>query len=59
MDNLEADNSLSSTEKSVFVDYFYNKEKTEDIAAKYNIEIPKVFEIRNTILSKFKDILVN
>lgn len=59
MDNLEADNSLSSTEKSVFVDYFYNKEKTKDIAAKYNIEIPKVFEIRNTILSKFKDILVN
>ena len=33
--------------------------KYKDIAAKYNIEVPKVFEIRNTILSKFKDILVN
>ena len=59
MTDLENDSSLSSTEKAVFVDYFYNKEKTRDIATKYNIEIPKVFEIKNAILSKFKDTLVN
>lgn len=57
MDNLESDSSLSATEKAVFVDYFYNKEKTRDIAAKYNLEIPRVFEIKNSILSKFRDIL--
>lgn len=59
MTDLENDNSLSSTEKAVFTDYFYNKEKTRDIAMKYNIEIPKVFEIKNAILSKFKDVLAN
>jgi len=43
----------------VFTDYFYNKEKTRDIAAKYGIEIPRVFEIKNTILDKFRDILTS
>ena len=57
MSTLDDDASLSATDKAVFVDYFYNKEKTRDIAAKYNIEIPRVFQIRNQILDKFRDIL--
>lgn len=59
MKDLEQDQSLSATEKAVFTDYFYNKEKIRDIAAKYGLEIPKVFEIKNAILGKFRDILTS
>lgn len=59
MKDLEQDQSLSATEKAVFTDYFYNREKTRDIAAKYGIEVPRVFEIKNTILGKFRDILTS
>lgn len=57
--NLENDTSLSSTDRAVFIDYFYNKEKTRTIANKYGLEISKVFEIKNAILDKCRDYLVN
>jgi DNA-directed RNA polymerase sigma subunit (sigma70/sigma32) len=54
---LNNDTSLSSMDKAVFFDIFYNKEKTSDIAEKYNIERLHVHEIKHKILDKFKDIL--
>lgn len=57
MKTLEEDNSLSATDKAVFVDYFYNKEKVRDIAEKYGITCLAVSQIKNQILEKFKNIL--
>lgn len=57
MDNLQQDTSLSSTDKAVFVDIFYNKEKTRDIVEKYGITAKEVINIKKTILSKFKNML--
>ena len=37
MDELEQDNSLSATDKAMFIDMFYNREKTRDIADKYGV----------------------
>ena len=39
---MEHDNTLSSIDKAVFVDAFYNKEKTRDIAEKYSIGMSDV-----------------
>jgi len=36
---VENDSSLSSTEKMIFTDAFYNKEKTRDIADRYGINM--------------------
>ncbi len=57
MDNLQQDTSLSSTDKAVFVDIFYNKEKTRDIVEKYGITAKEIINIKKTILSKFKNML--
>lgn len=59
IDRLENDASLSAVDKSVFIDYFYNKEKTRDIAAKYGLDVLKVNRIRNSILMKMKSVLQN
>lgn len=56
---LDEDQSLSSTDKAVFTDIFCNKEKIKDVADKYNMQIKNVTEIKQKILKKFKNILVN
>lgn len=55
---MNEDASLSATDKAVFIESFYNKEKTKDIAKKFDITTQNVAQIKNKILSKFKDILV-
>lgn len=57
MTYMNSDTSLSSTDKHVFVDIFYNREKTRDIAEKYDITMEDVNEIRHRILGKFKTVL--
>lgn len=52
---LENDTSLSSTEKKIFVDMFYNKEKTRDISRKYNLETKDIAVIKTKILNKMRD----
>lgn len=59
IDRLENDTSLSAVDKNVFIDYFYNREKTRDIAAKYGLDVLKVNRIRNSILGKMKNMLQN
>ena len=56
---MEHDNTLSSIDKAVFVDAFYNKEKTRDIAEKYSIGMSDVNQIKHKILDKFRSILKN
>ena len=56
---LAVDQTLSATDKAVFTDIFCKNEKIKDVADKYNIEIKNVSEIRQKILKKFKNILVN
>lgn len=56
---LESDNSLSSIEKAVFIDMFYNKEKTRDIVEKFDLPSDKVFEIRDKVLTKMRNVLKN
>lgn len=57
MDELEQDNSLSSTDKAMFIDMFYNREKTRDIADKYGVTPADVNNVKGLVLSKFRDIL--
>ena len=51
---LENDTSLSSTEKNIFVDMFYNKEKTRDIARKYCLDTKEISTIKTKILDKMR-----
>ena len=59
MNELDNDNSLSATDKAIFVDIFYNKEKPRDLAEKYGKELKDIALIKNSVLSKFKSILQN
>ena len=54
---MNKDIGLSSTDKSVFMDLIYNKEKTKDVADKYNLSVIEVNNIKKKILEKFKTIL--
>lgn len=54
---LEADSSLSAVDKAVFTDLFIEREKTRDVAEKYNLDQTAISEIKHRILRKFKDIL--
>jgi DNA-directed RNA polymerase specialized sigma subunit len=54
---LNADNSLSSIEKNVFIKLFIDNEKAKDIALEYQIDPNTIAEIRRKILNKFKNIL--
>lgn len=47
---LENNSELSSTEKNVFIDAFYNKEKTSDIARKYKLETKDISTIKEKVL---------
>lgn len=57
MRDLDKDTSLSSLDKEVFIDIFYNKEKTADIADKYDISRSEVNNIKHRVLVKCKNIL--
>lgn len=57
LNHMNNDTSLSSTDKSVFIDLFYNREKPRDIADKYKISMPEVNDIKKKILGMFKNIL--
>lgn len=59
INELEHDNSLSATDKEIFVEMFYNKEKPRDLAEKYDKTIKDITMIKVNVLSKLKDILVN
>lgn len=59
MNHLNHNTELSATDKAVFIDAFYNKEKPRDIAEKYNMSMSNVNEIKHKILGIFKDILTN
>ena len=52
--NLENDSSLSETEKQVFTDMFYNKEKTKELQRKYNMTSRDISLIKDKVLSKMK-----
>lgn len=55
--HMEKDTSLSATDKHVFYDLFYNREKPRSIAEKYSIKMSDVTDIKKKILDKFKNIL--
>lgn len=57
MKHMENDSSLSATDKSVFYDLFYNREKPRAIAEKYSIKMSDVNDIKKKILAKFKSVL--
>ena len=54
---MENDSSLSATDKGVFYDLFYNREKPRAIAEKYSIKMSDVNDIKKKILAKFKSVL--
>lgn len=54
IDSMESDVTLSATDKEVFIDIFYNRERPSDIADKYEITMHDVNEIKRKILNKFK-----
>lgn len=56
---LESSSELSATEKNVFVDIFYNKEKTRNIALKYNLETKDIAIIKEKILTMMRNKLKN
>lgn len=56
-DVVENDTTLSAMDKEIFTAAFYNKEKTRDIADKYNIEMSEVNDVKHKILSKLKDVM--
>lgn len=51
------DNSLSATDKKVFMEIFVDKNKTRDIAERYNINTTDVSEIKYRVLGKLKKVL--
>lgn len=52
---LEDNSELSATEKNVFVDIFYNKEKTKDVARKYKLETKDISIIKEKVLDLMRD----
>lgn len=57
MNYIDKDTSLSSTDKSVFIDMFQNGEKPKTLAEKYKITKNDVNIIKNKILDKMREIL--
>lgn len=52
---LEEDSKLSSLEKKVFVDIYYNKEKTRIVKQKYNVTSSQIASIKSYALSMMKE----
>lgn len=59
MNQLDQDNSLSATEKHIFVDMYYNKQKPKELIKKYNVTQQEISQIKNIIIAKFRNILHN
>ena len=55
LDSMNSDTSLSATDKNVFMDIFYNRERPSDIADKYDMTMHDVNEIKKKILAKFRN----
>lgn len=56
---LDGDQSFSDKDKNIFKDIFQNKEKTRDIALKYNVDTKTITSIKHRILTKFKNALMS
>ena len=57
MDALEHDNSLSATDKEIFISLFYNKEKVRDLADIYDTTVTGIHRVRDKILEKLRGIV--
>lgn len=57
MRDLDDDETINPIDKDVFIDIFYNKEKTADIADKYDITKAEVNSIKHRLLGKCKMLL--
>lgn len=57
MSQMEADSSLSSTDKLVFKELIYDREKPRDVAEKHNLSVLEVNDIKKRVLGMFKDVL--
>lgn len=51
------DTSLSATDKSVFIDIYYNRKKPSEVAEEYNLSSGYIADVRKRILTKFRNIL--
>jgi len=51
------DSTLSADDKEMFIEYFYNKEKTKDLAEKYGKTVLEIIAMKKNILNKMKSIL--
>lgn len=57
--HMNNDTSLSATDKSIFIDIYYNRKKPSEVAEEYKISTSDITDIRKRILTKFKTILHN
>ncbi len=57
--HMNNDTSLSATDKSIFIDIYYNRKKPSEVAEEYKISTGDITDIRKRILTKFKTILHN
>lgn len=57
IETLKNDNSLSSTDKEIFMCLYCHQEKVKDIADIYDVTITDIHHVRDKILDKFKHIL--
>lgn len=56
---LESDSSLSTTDRAIFVDMFYNGVSRELVSRKYRMTKNEVDSLKDRILKKFKSVLEN
>lgn len=54
---IKDDSSLSSMDKAVFTDLFQHREKTRNVAEKYNIEMSEVNDIKHRVLDKMRGLM--
>lgn len=59
IEQLNHDTSLSSDQKNMFVEMFYNHGKPKELAEKYNMTVKEIANVKNIVLNKFKNILAN
>lgn len=57
IDELNNDNTLSATDKSIFIENVCCKEKAKDLAEKYGKTLKDIAEIKSKVLSKFRELL--
>lgn len=52
--NLEEDDEFNDTEKEIFIDMMYNKERSKDIQRKYKMDSKDLAKLRDKILVKMR-----